>query len=204
MYTNIFEQERVADVGLILDARHLTNMITPSGSLFEHSVQAAAALAENFLDDGNRVSLLVYGSGLTRVFPGYGRTHRDRILKALSKANPGLNYAMENLANLPTRIFPAKSQIVMISPLVPDDIPVIVMIRARGYAVLVISPDPVSTSSARYHDFGTPAYRFARAERDLMLRQVRRSGVQMVNWNVSQPLEMTVRETLARPINRLN
>jgi uncharacterized protein (DUF58 family) len=204
LYTNIFEQERVADVGLILDARHLTNVITPSGSLFEHSVRAAAALAENFLDDGNRVSLLVYGSGLARVFPGYGRIHRDRILKALAKASPGLNYAMENLANLPTRIFPARSQIVMISPLVPDDIPVIVRMRARGYAVLVISPDPVSYESARYQDFNSPAYRLAFAERNLMLRQIRRSGVQIVNWNVNQPLETAVGAALVRPLNRLN
>ena len=64
LYTNIFEQERVADVGLIVDARQRTNVTGIDDSLFEHSVRAAAALAENFLDDGNRVGLLVYGSGL--------------------------------------------------------------------------------------------------------------------------------------------
>jgi uncharacterized protein (DUF58 family) len=198
LYTNIFEQERVADVGLILDARQRVNVVTPSGSLFEYSVRSTAALAENFLDDGNRVSLLIYGSSMERIYPGYGRLQRDRILKALSGANPRINYALENLDYLPTRLFPAQSQIVLVSPLAPEDIPIIVRMRARGYAVMVVSPDPVSYESALYQDFSTPAYRLAYAERDFMLRQIRRCGVQVVNWRVDQPLELVIRNTLVR------
>lgn len=196
LYTNIFEQERVADVGLILDARQRVNVVTPSGSLFEYAVHAAAALAENFLDNGNRVSLLIYGSSMERVYPGYGRLQRDRILKALSAASPGTNYALANLGYLPTRLFPAQSQVVLVSPLAPEDIPVIIQMRARGYAVMAISPDPISYESALYQDFSTPAYRLACAERDFMLRQIRRCGVQVVNWRVDQPLETAVRNHL--------
>lgn len=198
LYTNIFEQERVADVGVIVDARQRVNIGTPSDSLFEHAVRAAAALAEIFLDDGNRVSLLIYGSGMNRVYPGYGRVQRDRILKALSGANVGVNYALENLAGLPTRLFPAKSQIVLVSPLAPDDIPVIVRMRARGYAVMVISPDPVSFQASMVGDFSSPAYRLAYAERAFMLLQIRRSGVQVVNWQTDQPFEVVVRNRLSR------
>ncbi len=198
LYVNIFEQERVADVGVILDARQRTNVITPAGSLFEHAVRAAAAAAENFLDEGNRVSLLIYGSGIARVFPGYGRMQRERILRELAKASPGLNYALENLALLPTRFFPAKSQIVLVSALLSEDIPVIVRIRAYGYGVLIISPDPVAFEAASYRDFTSPAYRIAQAERQFILSQLQQSGVRVVNWQVSQPLEIAVRETLAR------
>jgi uncharacterized protein (DUF58 family) len=198
LYTNIFEQERVADVGLILDARQRTNVTTFSDSLFEHSVRATAALAENFLDDGNRVSLLVYGSAIIRVFPGYGRLQRDRILGELSQVEPGMNYALESLTSLPTRLFPAKSQLVMVSPLLPEDIPVIVRMRAHGYAVLIICPDPVSYEAAFHRDTTSPAYRLAFAERKFMLRQVRQCGAQIVNWLVDQPLEIVIREMLAR------
>jgi len=198
LFTNIFEQERVADVGLILDARQRMDVSSPYGSLFEHSVRATAALAENFLSDGNRVSLLVYGGGLESVFPGYGRIQKDRILKALAKTNPGMNYALDSLAYLPTRFFPASSQIVIISPLSPDDISVIIQMRAHGYAVMLISPDPISYASAIQNDFTSQAYRLAYAERDFMLQQVRRSGVQVVNWRVDQPLEIAVREALSR------
>ncbi len=198
LYTNVFEQERVADVGLILDARQRANVMATSESLFEHSVRAAAALAENFLNDGNRVSLLVYGPGITRVYPGYGRVQRNRILHELSKATPGVNFALESLNHLPTRLFPAGSQLVMVSPLLPEDIPTLVRMRAHGYAVLVVSPDPVAYESALFGEVGSPAYRIAAAERALMLRQMRQCGAQIVNWKIDQPLEVSIRETLAR------
>lgn len=200
LYTNIFEQERVADVGLILDARQRVNLVTSSGSLFEYAVRATAALAENFLDDGNRVSLMIYGAAVERVFPGYGKIHRERILKALSRANPGMNYALENLNSLPTRFFPAKSQIVLVSPLTPDDIPIILQMRAHGYAVIVISPDPIAYDAVTGNALDTehPAYRLAYAEREFFLNRIRRSGVQVVNWQVHTPLEAVVRGALAR------
>lgn len=198
LYTNIFEQERVADVGIILDSRQRVNVVTAQGSLFEYSVRAAASLAENFLDDGNRVSLLIYGSGLGWVFPGYGRFQRDRILKALARARPEVNFALESLSSLPTRFFPAKSQIVMVSPLIPEDISTIALMRSHGYAVMIISPDPISYESGILHDFTSQAYRLAYAERELMLRQIRHTGAQIVNWRVTQPLETTIGTALIR------
>ena len=95
---------------------------TEEGSLFEHANRAAAALAESFLDDGNRVGLLVYGSGIDGVFPGYGRVQRDRILRALGRAAAGHHFVFESLRNLPTRFFPAQSQIIFVSPLSSDDV----------------------------------------------------------------------------------
>ncbi len=198
LFTNIFEQERVADVGIVLDARQSMDVASPTGSLFEYSVVAAAAFAEYFLKEGNRVSLLMYGGGIASVFPGYGKIHQERILKALARVNPEKNFALDNLALLPTRFFPAKSQIVMVSPLAPHDIPVYVQMRAHGYAVIVVSPDPVLFETAQYNDRSSLAYRIAFAERNLLLQQIQRYGVQVVNWHVDQPLELAVRKALSR------
>ncbi|HES58085.1 MAG TPA: DUF58 domain-containing protein, partial [Firmicutes bacterium] len=55
LFTNEFEQERIADVGLVLDARSRSDVAAGAESLFEYAVQATASLAESFLDDGNRV-----------------------------------------------------------------------------------------------------------------------------------------------------
>ena len=196
LFTNVFEQERVADIGLILDSRQRIDVHSPAGSLFEYSVGAAAALAENFLDDGNRVSLLLYGSGLESVYPGYGKIQLDRILRLLAKARPGMNYALESLAYMPTRFFPAKSQLILISPLEPEDISVVIQMQARGYAVLLISPDPVAYETMLYKNISSLAYRAAAAERHFMLQKVRRSGIQVVNWQVDKPLEAEVRQAL--------
>ena len=72
-FTKEFEQEEIADIGLILDARQKTNLQIGEDSLFEHAARATASLAEMFLRQGNRVSLLVYQRRYASVFPGYGK-----------------------------------------------------------------------------------------------------------------------------------
>ena len=49
-----------------------------------------------------------------------------------------------DLALIPTRLFPAHSQVVLVSPLLPDDLNVLIQLRARGYQLMVVSPDPVA------------------------------------------------------------
>ena len=198
LYTNVFEQERVADVGIILDSRQVVNLHGQAGSLFEYSVQAAAGMAESFLEDGNRVSLVVYGSGMETVFPGYGRRQRNRILRTLARVKPGINYALGSLAHLPTRLFPARSQIVLVSPLVPEDVGVILRMRARGYSVLVVSPDPVAYEAVGNGENASVAFRLARAERRYLLQQVRRAGAQVVDWQVDHSLDAALHEELTR------
>jgi uncharacterized protein (DUF58 family) len=206
LFTNVFEQERIADVGLILDARQQNDVLSPDGALFDHSVRATASLAEVFLDAGNRVGLLIYGSGMTRTFPGYGKVQRGRIMRALARAKTGFNYALESLEYLPTRFFPARSQIVMISPLLPEDLRVLVRLKACGYQVMVISPDPIDfeAKSLAPHGAFELATRIARAERKLLLRELQRVGIQIVDWQVAQPLDRVIRVSLGRlPQNRV-
>ena len=47
------------------------------------------------------------------------------------------------------------------------------------------------------------ATRIARAERRLLLRELQRVGIQIVDWQVSQPLDQVIRMSLGRlPQNR--
>jgi uncharacterized protein (DUF58 family) len=200
LFTNEFEQERVADVGLILDARGRSDVRGPEGTLFEHAVAATASLASSFLNDGNRVGLLVYGGFLDWTFPGYGKLQRKRIMEALARAETGESMVFESFDYLPTRFFPAKSQIVLVSPLCAGDPSMLIRLRARGYQVLVVSPDPVSfearTLSAQ-PDVELAA-RIARLERALLLRKLRRAGIQVVDWQVERPFDRVVHASLDR------
>ena len=201
LYSKLFEQERIADVGLILDARVQSNVELGGKSLFEYSVEAASGLADVFLREGNRVGLLVYGWGMDNVFPGYGKVQHRRIQKVLARAQPGLNYALESLTHLPTRFFPAHSQIILVSPLIPEDVDILIQLCANGYEVLVVSPDPVEFEAGMIKpqiekEF---AHRLAHLERYFMLQKIKRAGVQVVNWNVYQPLNQTLRGALSRP-----
>jgi uncharacterized protein (DUF58 family) len=202
LFSNEFEQERIADVGLILDARQRTNVTAAGQSLFEHAIRATAALADSFLKDGNRVGLLIYGRGLERTHPGYGKLQRQSIMRALSHAQIGDSLVFDNLDYLPTRFFPSESQIVLISPLCQDDPSVLTSIRARGYSVLVISPNPVDFEAriigGRDDPFVKIARELAELERGLWIKTLRRVGVRVVNWKVVDPLDNAIQQTLNR------
>ena len=219
LYTNQFEGERYADIGLILDARFSRYLLTPvslpaqaiasrilSGpfpDLFEYGVTAAASLGRAFLRDGQRVSLLVYGFVTERVPPGTGRMQIERLLRALAGARTIQNYALENLNYLPTRLFPPRSQIVFISPLSIDDFEALVRYRALGYDVLVIAPNPVHFEARVSLEMGGRtgdqelAVRLANIERELLIRRLARYGVWVVDWKVDRPLVEALRKGLA-------
>jgi uncharacterized protein (DUF58 family) len=199
LFVNEFEQERVTEVGIILDVRSRSNIDTAEGSLLEYGIQAAAALAAGLLDQGNRVGLLQYGSVLDWTFPGYGKIQRERILRALARAEPGDAPAFEELANFPTQLFPARMQLILIRPLLPTDRDMLVRLRARGYQLLVICPDPIGFERRALDDtlaVGLAA-RAARLQRGELLTELMRAGIGVVDWDVVQPLQQ-VAERLSR------
>ncbi len=201
IYSNEFEQERVADVGIILDGRQRTNLFDKEHSLFEYSVLAAAAMADVLLSQGNRVGLLDYGHYLRWTFPGYGKIQRERILQALAHAQVGSNTIFSELEYIPARLFPLHSQIILISPLDADDVNILVQLRARGYQVMVVSPDPVSfeLSYLPKSESVDQAARLLRLERDLLIQKLQRAGIQVLGWDVSQPFDQVVKRRLGRP-----
>jgi uncharacterized protein (DUF58 family) len=173
------------------------------GSIFERSIEAAGSLANRFLQDGNRVGLLLYGTSLNWTFPQYGKVQQQRIMDQLSRAELGESRVFEKLENLPTQILPRRAQLVFISPLQHQDIETLVQLTARGYAVMVISPDPVRY---QWEQLDEPdqileqAYRLARLERGLVLKQLRQAGINVLDWDTGIPLRAALKVGLSRPI----
>lgn len=201
LYANEFQQERVADVGIVLDGRLRTNEFPHKHSLFEHSVQAAAALADALLTQGNRVGLLVYAAFLRWTIPGYGKIQREKILYSLAHARPGGSEVFADLEHLPTRLFPPESQIILISPLHEDDLSPLIQLRAQGYQVLVVSPNPVKFEIAYLPRTQNVALagRVVALERSLLLQRVQRAGIQTLDWDVAEPFDQVVKKKLSRP-----
>nr|BAL59710.1 hypothetical protein HGMM_OP4C346 [Candidatus Acetothermum autotrophicum] len=203
---NEFEQERVADVIILLDARERSD-VSPSTSrsgrenfsLFEHSVRAALSLAHYFTAQGNRVGLLIYGRYLDWTWPGFGRWQREKLLRAIASAEKGDKAVFEDLENLPTRLLPAGSQLVFVGPILESDVKTIVDLRLR-YEVLCIAPNPVLFESA--YLVPTPevelALRLEYLRRQALLAQLRRAGIRVVDWDVSRPLASIVRGELGQ------
>jgi uncharacterized protein (DUF58 family) len=203
LFSNEFERERVMDTWLILDGRQRSNLRSGDSELFEHIVLSGAGLAQALIKEGNRVGLLVYGGYLRWTFPGYGKIQRERILRTLAQATPGDLFIFSDFENLPTRAFPISSQLVFISPLHAEDISILLKLRARGYAILIISPDPVLFEKGRLtlEDGGNSGLRIASVERQLYLRKLQNAGIRVINWDVSIPFERAV-QTPLRIANR--
>ncbi|HUJ75965.1 MAG TPA: hypothetical protein VL359_13970, partial [bacterium] len=100
----------------------------------------------------------------------------------------------------------ARSQVIFVSPLHPEDRAVLVALRARGYSVAVISPDPTAEearlgsgghSHAETAPFST-ALRLAGLERSLLIAGLRRAGVSVVDWRCGDAPAETLRSSLAR------
>jgi len=199
LISNQYLQERVADVGIVLDGRELSNWMAGE-SLFEKSVMASASLADAFLKLGNRVGLLVYGQYLDWTPPAYGKLQRERILQSLARARLGSSSVFAGLDGISTRMFPAESQIVLVSPLVNEDWSILVRLRSHAYQVLVLSPDPLAFeySHLRRSAELDVALRMARLERKLLIRKLERAGIHVIEWDVSKPFEQVVQSQLMR------
>lgn len=201
IFTKEFEQEEIADIGLILDARQNTELRVENSSLFEHGVTAAASLAEMFLHQGHRLSLLIFGRKMSIVYPGYGKTQLNRIMSCLSKARIETEgRAAAHIDFLPVRMFPNRALIIVISPLISGDDVLYKRLRAYGYQALLISPDPIHFASGIFpQDLNSQlAIRTARIERQLRLNSISLLRVPVIDWQVDQPLYPLVRNALTR------
>lgn len=200
LFVNEFEQERAVDVGLILDVRESTNLIEQSGSLLDHTVDATATLADALLGFSNRVGLFLYGGAVDWTYPGSGKVQRERILRALARARLERSQVFDSLAHLPTRLFPVRSQLVLISPMQPEDLTDVISLRARGYDLLLVTPDAVTFETQKI--VGGPemelAVRLARLERGHLLSTLRRAGVDVFEWNVETPFHQVAHRALGR------
>jgi uncharacterized protein (DUF58 family) len=200
-FTKEFEQEEIAEIGLILDARQNTDLRVGGENLFEHCVGATASLAEMFLHQGHRVSLLVFGGKMLSAFPGYGKTQLHRIMSCLSKAKTDTEApALGSLDFLPIRVFPNHALIIVVSALTSADRSLFQRLRAYGYQAFLISPDPLAFAApilAR-DDIGRLATRAASIERHIWLKEIAQLRVPVIDWQVDQPLFPLVRNALTR------
>jgi uncharacterized protein (DUF58 family) len=200
-FTREFEQEEIAEIGLILDARQSVELRVGEESLFEHGINATASLAEMFIHQGHRVSLMVFGRRTSIAFPGYGKTQLHRIMNCLSRARVEIDgHSSPHIDFLPIRMFPGRSMIIVISPLDSGDLTLYQRLRASGYQVLLISPNTIDFSMPLQSDdlYNRMAIRTSRIERRLRLDSIASLQIPVIDWNVNQPLFPLVRNALVR------
>jgi len=198
---NVFEEERAIDVGVLLDARSIAY---ETSAQFEEAVRAAAAYADRLLAAGNRVSFLSYGSSIEWTPPGSGGMQRWLVRKAASRAALGSHAAFERFDAVPPKIFPPKSAILIVSPLLREDIPPLRSLKALGYSVAVLrlsgtrprplaavtggsdASPPAAGRGASTADFtASLGARIAEIEETLVDGRLLAAGMEVLRWKPS-------------------
>jgi uncharacterized protein (DUF58 family) len=147
LYVNEFQQERNADVVLMLDT--LANVGTPSLNTLDLCVRAAASLAWAYIRRKDRVGLITYGGAFRWLKPGIGRAHFQAVLDQLLEAEVIFSYVARDLALVPKRILPPQALIIALSPLLDDRfVKALEDLLARTFGVTLLTVSPVAITRA--------------------------------------------------------
>ena len=202
LMVNEFEQESTTDVILILDARECQGIGTIKHSPMEFSIKAAAAIASYFLKRRDRVGLIIYGNAdeaLKWVYPESGKKQLYKTIKELVEVEPRGDFSFTAVIDTAvTHLLPKRSVIILISSLEGDpSIPKAVeQLRARKFNVIVLSPSPLAIeySLQATDPYYKLAYRILAMKRKNFLDLLRKCGAQIVDWNPTLPLAVSLKE----------
>lgn len=167
-------------------------------STLDHSVRAAAAIAEHYAHQGDRVALeIVSARTPLRVAPGSGRRHQRRVLQSLAAVRPApTTYRPDRLRRT---VPPAGSLVVLISALVsPDVLTRAATLNRSGVSVVVIDALVADVEPPGEQDVVAGlAWRIRMVERDREVRRIQEAGVPVVPWAGPGSLDLVLRR-LAR------
>jgi uncharacterized protein (DUF58 family) len=170
-------------------------------SSLDVTVRAAAALADQYVSGGDRVSLRVLSPGGEYAGYGTGTRHLRRILIMLSRIRPGVprDVAIDQIdfrAN-------AGTVVVVISPMLSGPLATAtVRLVRRGLPVMVVDPLPEGTTPSTYPDADPAvarlAWRMRLLDRNQLLAQLAAAGCPVVPWNGPRTLEEVLRRLARR------
>ncbi len=156
LVTNEFEGEQVIDGFILLDCSEGVTSELFDYDAMELQIDFAASLCSQLIMQGDRVGLSVYGANRTWVSPGFGKRHLLRLLDSLAFVKSGratlpIKYATESVLSA---ILPSRSLVVLISPMLNDEVVEMVeSIAANRYSLLCFTPStkpkPGTTESSR-------------------------------------------------------
>ena len=200
LFIQEFEQERVANVLLLLDTHGQSKSNAINTVDLNHSLEAAALLGLSLLDAGNRLGLFVFGNFHNWVFPGSGKLQKERIVRALAFKTNSRSTWDTKLTGLPTRFLTPRSFIIVISPLLGTDLHMLFTLKGHRHQVVVISPDEIGIKIK--HSENIPAdslaLRAAGIERKMQINRLSESGIPVLNWPLDLPIESMLEFFLAR------
>jgi len=170
-------------------------------SSLDVTVRAAAAIADQYLGGGDRVSLRVLSPAGEYAGYGTGTRHLRRILGLLARIRPGIprDVSIEQIDFRAT----AGTVVVVISPMLSEALAIAtVRLVRRGLPVMVVDPLPPGSTPNVHPDSAAHvaelAWRMRLLDRSHLLAQLSASGCPVVPWNGPRTLEEVLRRLARR------
>ncbi len=203
--------DRDATVVLLLDVVRdagISGGIRGEASMVDTAVRAAAAVAEHYLRQGDRVGLVEHAGGYRFLRAQHGRRQLQSALDWLllvgadagrvpaqrlppdDDVSDGASFVLD-----PHR-FPASALVIVLTPLLGPDISRVLATLARaGRLVLAVDTLGDLANRAVVGSQWTPlAQRLWRMERDNLIGQLREAGVPVTGWAGAGSLDQVLRD----------
>jgi len=187
------ESERSTDIVMVVDTGIGSYLGKSPRTVLEYGISAAGSLASLLLTLGNRVGLIVHGKNRTWLPRDFGKRHLQRVLNQLAATEAGEALLPIGYFGEPLFLGP-KAQIVLISPLLDQNIPdAINSLAVRGYNTFIISPSFTELLDHQMDEATEMAYRIMALERRNMIMELRRYAT-VIDWNPNLPLRTVLKE----------
>jgi uncharacterized protein (DUF58 family) len=190
--------DRDAEVLLLLDVLGevgLSGGVAGSASVLDTTVRAAAAIAEHYLQRGDRVSLLEYGATARRLRPATGRRQYLTVLEWLLdvRPDPVEGEGHENVFG-PQHVS-SDALVMVLTPLVdPRSADMLAQLTQSGRYVVAVDTLPETVRPELRNQWTPLATRLWRMERENVLGRLREHGVPVVAWAGAGSLDLVLRD----------
>jgi uncharacterized protein (DUF58 family) len=196
--------EEDAAVLVVVDAQAdygVSQGIGGDESSLDISMRAAAAIAEQYIRGGDRVSLRIVSPGGEYVGFGAGTRHLRRIFGQMARTRPGFPHDVR-VDQIEFRTVPG-TMVVVLSPMLSDEMATVaVRLLRRGLPVIVVDTLPgdaaPSVSSDTDPEIASLAWRMRLIERRHVLERLDGEGCPVVPWHGPRTLEEVVRRLALR------
>src|SRR3954469_8731500 len=190
--------DRDAEVLLLLDVLGevgLSGGVAGSASVLDTTVRAAAAIAEHYLQRGDRVSLLEYGATARRLRPATGRRQYLTVLEWLLDVRPDPvdDDQYEHVFAAPH--VSSDALVMVLTPLVdPRSADMLAQLTRSGRYVVAVDTLPPDAKVTGGGNWTPLASRLWRLERENVLGRLREHGVPVVAWAGAGSLDLVLRD----------
>jgi len=190
--------DRDAEVLLLLDVlgeAGASGGVKGKASVLDTTVRAAAAIAEHYLQRGDRVSLAEYGSTARRLRPATGRRQYLTVLEWLLdvRADVGDQEPYEHVFG--AHNVSSDALVVVLTPLVdPRAADMLAGLVQSGRYTVAVDTLPAGVEPPQRSQWTPLATRLWRMERENVLGRLREHGVPVVTWAGAGSLDLVLRD----------